>query len=185
MGVYGIFGVHPSALRVASGTALVDVAPYLNAFTMDPNVEELEFEYDGTSDSVPVGTKLTGTIGMGKFNTDLLTLLAGAVAITAASAISGLGVDSLWHPELGTYPFVQAEIDIRVQDHDTGAEEELRIFIWKMKLQNPWVPGDIGNLEANTQTLNWSSTLTTGTILGAALPGAASANAIHYSIGHV
>ena len=183
MAVLKIFGVKPSKLRVASGTALVDVSPYVNAFSLDPNIEELEFPYDGTSDTVQVGTELSGTIGMGKLNTDILDKVVGAVAVTAGLPAA---FTSFWHPELGTYPYVQAEIYIRVQDDsNNGAEGQYCIIVWKLKLQNPYVPGAIGNLEANNQELTWSSTLTATDVLGATIPGVTGSNQVHYTIAKV
>ena len=180
---YKIFGVHPSRLRAALTTsAFTDVLPYVNAFTMDFNLTTLNFEYDGTQDQVQVGQALTGTIGLGKFNTALLDSVVGATAVTTSLPS---GFSSLWNPELGTYPFVQAEIHLRVQDDSAtgnGAETELAIFIWKMKLQNPFAVGNIGNLEANTQTLNWTATATTLDALGAAIPGVTAPQTVTYSI---
>jgi hypothetical protein len=178
---YKIFGVHPSRLKVAtstSGTTSID--PFVNAFTMDFNLTTLTFEYSGTSDQVQVGSALTGTIGLGKFNTAILDSIVGVTAET-----SGLmsGYAKQWNPELGTYPYVQMEIDLRVQDDAaSGAETELTIVVWKAKLQNPFAVGDVGNLEANTQTLSWSATSTATDILGAAIPGVTGDEIITYSI---
>lgn len=178
---YKIFGVHPSRLKVATSTAgTTSIDPYVNSFTMDFNLTTLTFEYSGTSDIIQVGSALTGTIGLGKFNTAILDSIVGVTAQT-----TGLmsGYAKQWNPELGTYPYVQMEIDLRVQDDAaSGAETELTIVVWKAKLQNPFAPSDIGNLEANSQTLTWSATATATDILSAAIPGVTGQQTVTYSI---
>ena len=176
---YKIFGVHPSKLRAVSGTSLVDISPFVNAFTMNFNLTQLTFQYNGTQDQVSVGQALTGTIGMGKFNTAILDSVVGVSSHTTGIA----AVSKFWHPETGTYPYCQAEIHVRVQDDaNNGAETDLVIIVWKLKLQNPYAPGNIGNLEANTQTLQWSATATTTDVLGNAIPNVGS-TAITYTVG--
>jgi hypothetical protein len=180
--LYKYFGVHPSRLRVVSGTAFVNVLPYLNGFSMDINEEELTFEYDGTSDVIALPSTLTGTISLGKLNTDVLTLAMGIPEVTA-----GLPADftKLWHPDLGTYPYVQADIRIRTQDDlAAGIEGETAIIIWAMKLGH-LAFSDLGNLEANVQTFSWSSTARTLDLLGAAIPGVTAPDALHWSYANV
>lgn len=180
--IYDILGVKPSRFRVASGTALVDVPmSYLNTFEIDANIETLTFEGEGTSHDLNVSSKISGTLTFAQFNTDWLTKVAGVTEVTAGLPA---GVGRMWHPELGTYPYIQAEIDIRAKDFGAaGAEETLRVYIWKMLLQNPLLLSGIGNLEAVTQQFQWSSLATATDILGAAIPGVATATqTVHASM---
>jgi hypothetical protein len=180
--LYKIFGVHPSKLKVVSGTAFVDVLPYLNGFSMDINEEELTFEYDGTSDVIALPSTLTGTITLGKLNTDLLTKAMGIAEVTTALPAD---YSKIWHPDLGTYPYVEGVIRARVQDDAAaGAEAEIAIIVWKMKLGNLAI-SDLGNLEANEQTLSWSSTATTLDLLGDDIPGVTAPDTVHWSLANV
>jgi hypothetical protein len=179
LAVYRIFGVKPSNFQYVLSAALSPVPMYIAGFTFNPNVQTLNFEYDGSSDSIQVSSAIDGTISLGAYNTDFIEKVAGAAAITSGL---GAGIAKMWHPETGTYPFVQGELNIRVQDVGSGAEGTLRAIVWKMKLQNPYALGNVGNLEANKQDLAWSSTLTQTDILGATIPGLSGSQKVHYSI---
>jgi hypothetical protein len=134
---------------------------------------------------VPVSTQINGTLTVMAFNTDWLTVVAGVTRTTAGLATgAGLqtpGVASLMHPELGTYPYVQMEVDMRAQD-SAGTEKELRTIVWKTKLQNPVTLSGVGNLEAVSLQFDWSSALTATDVLGAAIPGLTAGQETHFSI---
>jgi hypothetical protein len=184
--IYNLFGLKPSRFRVVSGTGLTDVPiSYINEFEMDPNITELEFEGDGTTLTVPVSTQINGTLTVMAFNTDWLTIAAGVTRTTAGLATGAgaqtPGIASLMHPELGTYPYVQMEVDMRAQDA-AGTEKQLRTIVWKTKLQNPITLSGVGNLEAVSLQFDWSSALTATDVLGAAIPGLTGTQQSHFSI---
>lgn len=153
--------------------------PFVNAFTMDPNIDNITFEGDGTQEQVPVSNGVTGSFTLGKFTTAILDVIAGVTKVT-----SGLPADEAarWYPELGSYPYVRGRCLIKAQDESTGAEVRLRIEVPKMKIQNPWVPGDAGNNAAMNSEIAWSSTGTFNDLIGAALPGLIAGDSIHYSV---
>lgn len=153
--------------------------PFVNAFAMDPNIDNITFEGDGTQEQVPVSNGVTGSFTLGKFTTAILDAIAGVTKVT-----SGLPADEAarWYPELGAYPYVRARCLIKAQDEATGAEVRLRIEVPKMKIQSPWVPGDAGNNAAMNSEIAWSSTGTNKDLIGATLPGLLADDTVHYSI---
>jgi hypothetical protein len=153
--------------------------PFVNAFSMDPNIDNITFEGDGTQEQVPVSNGVTGSFTLGKFTTAILDAIAGVTKIT-----SGLPADEAarWYPELGSYPYVRGRCLLKAQDETTGAEVRLRVEVPKMKIQNPWVPGDAGNNAAMNSEIAWSSTGTNKDLIGATLPGLTAGDTIHYSL---
>lgn len=181
MAVYDILGVKPSRFKVVSGTASVEVPmSYLNTFALDPNITELTFEGEGTSHTHNVSSEINGSLSFMQFNTEWLTKVAGVAEVTAGLPA---GVAKMWHPELGTYPNVQAEIDLRVKDMGAaGAEKTVRLYIWAMQLQNPMLITGVGNLEAATLEYAWSSLAVTEDLWGDPIPGVTDPETVHYSI---
>jgi hypothetical protein len=180
--IYDILGVKPSNFRVVSGTATVTVPiSYINTFELSANIEALTFEGEGTSHTHNVSSEINGRLSVMQFNTDWLTKVAGVAEVTASMPT---GVARIWHPELGTYPSVQAELNLRVKDMTAslGSEKIVRLYIWAMLLQNPLLITGVGNLEATTLQFDWSSLAVTTDLWGAAIPGVTGTQTVHYSI---
>lgn len=179
---WDILGLKPSRFRVVSGTAFADVPmSYVQSFDLDPNITELTFEGEGTSHTHNVSSEISGTMTFGQFNSDWLDFVVGATAVTGAGLPTG--VAKMWHPELGTYPNVQAEIDMRVKDMGAaGVEKTIRLYVWAMQLQNPLAISGVGNLEAVTQEYAWTSLAVDEDLLGTAIAGVTPPETVHYSI---
>lgn len=150
--------------------------PKASQFTMDANIQTIEFPGDGDVERVFESDGVSGTLTLSKYSTRLLTHAAGVAAVT-----SGLptGETERYYPELGSYPFVELWIDLKAQNEQTGATQTLRCLVFQVKLQRPTMLGDAGNNAAQTTTLAWSSQAVSQDLLGRPLPGATAD--VHYA----
>jgi hypothetical protein len=156
-----------------------------SAFTMDAAIQTIEFPGDGDVEQVFQSQSISGTFTLSKFVTDLLEKVAGSAAAT-----TGLHTNETrrWTPEMGTYPYVELNADRRAVNDDTGADEVIRTYVWKTKLQKPYITGDAGNNAAEISTFNWSSTATTTDLFNLPIqgPGNVPVNTdIHWSYAEV
>lgn len=152
--------------------------PFANNFTINANVQQIEFAGDGTTESIPIGTGFTGTLAADKFTTDVLQRAAGITPVT-----TGLPTDEVarWYPELGTYPFLRARVRLKAKNAVSGALTHLRLEIPKLTMQSPWTPGQAQNNTKLSQELAWSASKTEEDLLGVQLPGVTEGSGgVHY-----
>lgn len=161
----------------ASGHAISDPVRHLNpirlyksnAFTMNANIQTLEFPGDGDVERVYQSNGIDGTIGISKFGTDLLEYLAGADPITTGLP-SDVAVRYL--AEQGDYPQVQLDVDLKAVDDIAKAQATLRVCVFLAQLQDPFIIGNAGNNTPQLTEFNWSALGTQFDIFGRPLSGA-------------
>jgi len=173
-----------SGVAHASGTAMHIRAlvwfSFSNAFNINANINNLTFQGDGTQEIVPLSNGITGTISASKFATDFLDKIAGSTKLSG----SGLPADesARWFRETGTYPYVEALCKLKgINDSGDGGDIELRLDVFKVKVQKPWTPANAGNNAVMGTEMAWTSIETKTGILGETLPGSIG-DGVHFAM---
>ena len=181
MATYKIKGIKDvKLLYLDSGDAIAEQdIPFGNAFSMELETEEMEFEGDGQTETVYSNQKLTGTCGFDKFSEDVLSNLFGKTAVT-----SGLDVGEAKRYYMGNdaemaLPNVGFKVDLYALDDSDGAEANIRVTIFKAQV-SPFTPPEAQNAEKwAPYEVNWSAIKTAADLAGAALPSAPSGGALY------
>jgi hypothetical protein len=151
-----------------------------NAFNINANINNLTFQGDGTQELVPVSNGITGTMAASKWTTDILDKALAAAKLTTVQTPPD--ETSRWLPEIGSYPYVEGMVKLKgINDSGDGSDVSLKITIFKMKVQKPWVPANAGNNAVQGMDLAWTSIQTQTDLLGGPIPN--SVDGVHYAIG--
>jgi len=150
----------------------------VSEFTITPDIQTISIPGDGTVESVFSTNGIRGTLTENKWTDDVLQIALGA---TLYNTNLDSTITSQLHPQLGTYPLVQMDVDVKATDGDNSdADITRRIIIWKGKLQNPFVPGAAGNNALMPTQIQWSANPTTTDLFGIAIKGATAD--VHYTM---
>ena len=150
----------------------------VSEFTITPDIQTIPIPGDGTVEQVFSTNGINGTLTENKWTDDVLQIALGCILYNTNLDST---INSQLHPQLGTYPLVQMDVDIKATDGDNSdADITRRIIIWKGKLQNPFVPGAAGNNALQPTQIQWSANPTTVDLFGIPIKGA-TAN-IHYTM---
>ena len=149
-------------------------------WTPNADIQDIAIPGDGTVEHVFRLQGLTGTLTANKWPENVLINAMGITELT-----SGILSDmsSMLHPQLGSYPLVQMDVNLVALDGDNNnATIYKRIVLWQVQLQNPFIPGAAGNNALEGTPINWSAQPVTTDLFGRTLPSVTTA--IHYSVGN-
>jgi hypothetical protein len=166
-GQMGTTAATHAANDVAKAIFEVDVGMAQN-LSLDPQIDTIEYNGDGTRVQVPISRGVSGTINVEFWTKELLELAAGVTRYTA-----NLPPDEVAraYPELGTYPFVRIRGRVRVIETSAGgAAGHWRLEVPKAILQRPLVWGDVASGEATKFEFNFTAFKTRTDISDAVLP---------------
>ena len=150
----------------------------VSEFTITPDIATISIPGDGTTEQVFSTNGINGTLTMNKWADEVLQIALGATIVNTNLDPS---INTWLHPQLGTYPSVQMDVDLKATDgNNNDANITRRIIIWKGKLQNPFVPGAAGNNALMPTQIKWSASPTTVDLFGLPINGATSN--IHYTM---
>lgn len=152
-----------------------------NDWTPRADIQDIAIPGDGTVEHVFRLQGLTGTLTANKWAEEVLQIAMG-VTQTSTGILSDM--TDWMHPEQGTYPLTQMDVNLVALDGDNNnATITKRIIIWQCQLQNPFVPGTAGNNALQGTPLNWSAEPGTTDLFGRTVAGVT--QSIHYTIGNV
>lgn len=171
-----------AAAHTTTAPAVMHLVPVrvtkVSEFTITPDIQTISIPGDGTVEQVFSTNGINGTLTENKWTDDVLQIALGA---TLYNTNLDSTITSQLHPQLGTYPLVQMDVDIKATDGDNSdADITRRIIVWKGKLQNPFVPGAAGNNALQPTQIKWSANPTTTDLFGFAIKGATAD--VHYTM---
>lgn len=150
----------------------------VSEFTITPDIQTISIPGDGTVEQVFSTNGINGTLTHNKWTDEVLQIALGATLVNTNLDTT---ITSQLHPQLGTYPQVQMDVDLKATDgNNSDADITRRIIIWKGKLQNPFVPGAAGNNALQPTQIQWSANPTTTDLFGIPISGATSN--VHYTM---
>jgi hypothetical protein len=135
---------------------------------LDPNIDTIEYNGDGTTVRIPVSSGVSGTMAMEFWTKEFLEYAAGVTRHT-----TNLPPDETArsYPQLGTYPFVRIRGKIRViETSAAGVSGHWRLEVPKAIIQRPVTFGSIASGEPTTFEFAFTAFPTRTDISGAVLP---------------
>lgn len=136
--------------------------------TLDPNINTIEYNGDGTIVRVPISQGVSGSMAMEFWTKEFLELIAGVTRHTA-----NLPPDEAArsYPQLGDYPYTRIRAKVRViETASGGAAGHWRIEVPKAIIQRPATFGSIASGEKTTFEFAFTAFPTNTDISGAVLP---------------
>lgn len=136
--------------------------------TLDPNINTIEYNGDGTIVRVPISQGVSGSMAMEFWTKEFMELVAGVTRHT-----TNLPADEAArsYPQLGTYPYVRIRAKIRVIETTSGgASGHWRLEVPKAIIQRPLTFGSIASGEKTTFEFAFTAFPTNTDIAGAVLP---------------
>jgi hypothetical protein len=180
--IYKVTGIKDATLQYLLSGAIADVdIPFGNAFSLEVEAEEIEFEGDNTKESVFSNQSLKGTIGFDKWSEEVLERLYNKTALT-----SGLEADEVKRYYMGddgelAPPNIGLKVTLAAINDTTELAAELRLRVFKAKC-NPFKPAEAKNADKWAPTeVEWTAEKTATDLAGAALPSVPTGGAL-YSI---
>lgn len=164
---FGTTAVAHASGDVAAGIFEVDIG-MAQDMTLDPNINTIEYNGDGTVVRIPISQGVSGSMTMEFWNKEFLELVAGVTRWT-----TNLPPDenARSYPQLGTYPYVRIRARIRVIETTSGgASGHWRIEVPKAIIQRPVTFGSIASGEKTTFEFAFTAFPTRNDIAGAVLP---------------
>lgn len=136
--------------------------------TLDPNINTLEYNGDGTVVRIPVSEGVSGSMNVEFWTKEFLEFVAGVTRHT-----TNLPPDesARSYPQLGTYPFTRIRAKIRViETTAAGVAGHWRLEVPKAIIQRPVVFGSVASGEPTTFEFAFTAVPTREDISGAVLP---------------
>lgn len=136
--------------------------------TLDPNIDTIEYNGDGTTVRIPISSGVSGSMAMEFWTKEFLELIAG---VTRHTTNLPPDENARSYPQLGTYPYTRIRAKIRViETSAAGVAGHWRLEVPKAIIQRPVVFGSIASGEPTTFEFAFTAFPTRTDLSGAVLP---------------